>query len=143
MDIIYHLVNGILQIYLLCFFFETFSEKKTFKGKYIYIFSITTIFILSLLFLDVGLIKFLILILVSFLISILYELKWHTKIFLTAIIVTLSSLSETAVALFSSYILNKEIAVLKTGIYLFAGMMVSKLIIFAIIAIIKTFVTKI
>ena len=74
---------------------------------------------------------------VSFLISILYELKWHTKIFLTAIIVTLSSLSETAVALFSSYILNKEIAVLKTGIYLFAGMMVSKLIIFAIIAIIK------
>ncbi len=137
MDIIYHLVNGILQIYLLCFFFETFSEKKTFKGKYIYIFSITTIFILSLLFLDVGLIKFLILILVSFLISILYELKWHTKIFLTAIIVTLSSLSETAVALFSSYILNKEIAVLKTGIYLFAGMMVSKLIIFAIIAIIK------
>ena len=109
MDIIYHLVNGILQIYLLCFFFETFSEKKTFKGKYIYIFSITTIFILSLLFLDVGLIKFLILILVSFLISILYELKWHTKIFLTAIIVTLSSLSETAVALFSSYILNKEI----------------------------------
>ena len=67
----------------------------------------------------------------------MYELKWHTKIFLTAIIVTLSSLSETAVALFSSYILNKEIAVLKTGIYLFAGMMVSKLIIFAIIAIIK------
>ena len=137
MEIIYNIINAILQIFLLCFFFSTFSEKNSFKGIYIYVFSITAFFVFSLLFLDVGLIKFLILILVSFLISVLFKLKWHTKIFLTTIIVTLSSLSETVVALLSSYILNEEIAVLKTGSYLFAGMMISKLIIFAIISIIK------
>lgn len=137
MEIIYNIINGILQIYLLCFFFGTFLEKNLFKGIYIYMFSIIVFFVFSLLFLDVGLIKFLILILVSFLISVLYKSKWHTKIFLTIIVVTLSSLSETVVALLSSYVLNEEIAVLKTGSYLFAGMMISKLIIFAIIAIIK------
>jgi hypothetical protein len=57
--------------------------------------------------------------------------------FLTAATVSLFSLSEVIVAVLCGAILKVDVEVLKTGNYLFAGMFISKLIIFTICVIIK------
>lgn len=136
-NIVFNIFNGLISIYINCFFFETFSPKKEFKSRKPVLFGLTIIFILSLIFQINKLMNFITLLLVVLALSLLYHAKWYNRIFLSFAIILLSSFAELVVALSTSYILDVEVATLKTGIYFVTGVLFSKLLSFIITAIIR------
>lgn len=136
-NIVFNIFNGLISIYINCFFFETFSPKKEFKSRKPVLFGLTIIFILSLILQINKLMNFITLLLVVLALSLLYHAKWYNRIFLSFAIILLSSFAELVVALSTSYILDVEVATLKTGIYFFTGVLFSKLLSFIITAIIR------
>lgn len=136
-NIVFNIFNGLISIYINCFFFETFSPKKEFKLRKPVLFGLTIIFILSLIFQINKLMNFITLLLVVLALSLLYHAKWYNRIFLSCAIILLSSFAELVVALSTSYILDVEVATLKTGIYFITGVLFSKLLSFIITAIIR------
>lgn len=136
-DIMFCFINGLLSIYIICFFFRIFAQKRNIKLRNFILCIISIIFIVSLIFLKNGLFSFTVLIFVVFALSLLYRLKWYNHIFLTSAITLIFSFAELIVALISSNILNVDLSVLKTGYYFISGMLLSKLLSFVIVAIIK------
>ena len=136
-SIIFSIFNGLISIYINCFFFETFSTKRELKFRKVIILGLTVIFILSLIIQTDKLINFITLLFVVMTLSFLYHTKWYNCIFLSFAVILLSSFAELVVALASSYILGVDVAVLKTGVYFITGVLFSKLLSFIITAIIR------
>lgn len=136
-NILFNIFNGLISIYINCFFFETFLPKKEFRSRKLVVFGLTVIFILSLIFQINKLTNFITILLVVLVLSLLYYAKWYNRIFLTFAVILLSSFAELVVALTTSYVLDVEVATLKTGIYFVTGVLFSKLLSFIITAIIR------
>ena len=136
-NIFYNTINGCLEVYLICFFFKMFMQPKKFKSRNIILFMLMLVFVIFLCTSKIKQIHLPVLIIIIYLISLLYEAQWYIHIFLTSITVILFSLSEVIVAVLCQTILKVDVEILKTGNYVFAGMFISKLIIFAISIIIK------
>lgn len=136
-NLFYNIINGCLEIYLICFFFRIFMQPKKFKYRQVSLFALLIVFIIFLCISKIKQIHLLVLVIIIYMISLLYKAKWYIHMFLTAATVSLFSLSEVIVAVLCGAILKVDVEVLKTGNYLFAGMFISKLIIFTICVIIK------
>ena len=136
-NLIYNMINGCLEVYLICLFFKNFMQPKKFKGRNAILGILLLAFVTFLCVSTIKQIHFIFLITIIFFISLLYQAKWYIQIFLTAITVSLFSLSEVIVAVLCGVVLKVDAEVLKTGNYYFAGMFISKLIIFAITEIIR------
>ena len=136
-NLFYNIINGCLEIYLICFFFRIFMQPKKFKYRHISLLALLIAFITFLCISKIKQIHLLVLVIIIYMISLLYKAKWYIHMFLTAATVSLFSLSEVIVAVLCGAILKVDVEVLKTGNYLFAGMFISKLIIFTICVIIK------
>lgn len=136
-NVIYNIINGCLEFYLICFFFKIFMRPKKFKVRNAILFILLLVFITFLCVSKIKQIHLLVLVIIIYLISLLYQANWYIHVFLTTITVSLFSLSEVIVAVLCETILKVDVDILKTGNYVFAGMFISKLIIFAISVIIK------
>lgn len=136
-NIILCVFNGLLSIFIICFFFGIFAPKCNFKLRNFILCIISIMFIVSLICLKNSLFSFTVLLFVVFILSLLYKLKWYNHIFLTSVITLIFSFSELIVVLISSNILKVDLSVLKTGYYFVSGMLLSKLLSFVIVAIIK------
>lgn len=136
-NIIFNIFNGLISIYINCFFFETFSTKRLIKFRKCIIFVLTVIFILSLVLQTDKLLNFITLLFVVIALSFLYNTKWYMGIFLSFAVILLSSFAELVVALTTSYLIDVDVATLKTGTYFITGVLFSKLLGFIIIAIIR------
>lgn len=136
-NLMYNTINGCLEVYLICFFFKIFMQPKKFKGRNVILLILLLVFVTFLCVSKIKQIHLFILIIIIYLISLLYQAKWYIHIFLTTTTIILFSLSEVIVAVLCGTILKVDVEILKTGNYVFAGMCISKLIIFAISVIIK------
>lgn len=136
-NLFYNTINGCLEVYLICFFFKTFMQPRKIKGRNGILLILLLVFVMFLCVSKIKQIHLLVLIIIIYLISLLYQAKWYIHIFLTATTTILFSLSEVIVAVLCGTVLKVDVEILKTGNYLFAGMFISKLIIFAISIIIK------
>lgn len=136
-NLMYNTINGCLEVYLICFFFRIFMQPKKFKGRNVILLILLLVFVTFLCVSKIKQIHLFILIIIIYLISLLYQAKWYIHIFLTTTTIILFSLSEVIVAVLCGTILKVDVEILKTGNYVFAGMCISKLIIFAISVIIK------
>ncbi len=136
-NVFFQVFNGIFEIFLVCYFFGTFAEPKKFKGKIFILILLTIVFILSLLFQKDVYLNFFILLVIMFSLSFLYKMKWYNNIFLSLVIMVFAAFSELVIAVMSSAILSVPLNTLKTGFYLIVGMLLSKLLVFIILAFIK------
>lgn len=136
-DLIFNIFNGLISVYINCFFFETFLPKKEFKLRRLSLLILTIVFILFLIIKTDKVLNFIALFLVVLILSFLYCAKWYTRIFLSFAVILLSSLAELIVALISSYVTKAEMSTLKTGVYFAVGVLLSKLLSFAIMAVIR------
>ena len=136
-ELLFCIFNGLLTVYITCFFFGIFATKRDFKFRTLVLCVLSVIFIFSLILLDNSLLSFVFLIFIIIALSRLYNLKWTHCIFLSACVTLIFSFTELIIALCSSYILRVDFATLKTGYYFVAGMLLSKLLTFVIFAIIK------
>lgn len=136
-DLLHSVFNGILEIYIICFFFGTFAQMKKFKGRGIVLAILSTLFITSLYINKNPFLNFAFLMIVIYFISLLYKTKWYNSVFLSLAFSLLGSFAELIVAISSSYILGVDMATLKTGFYFVAGTILSKLFLYIIIAIIR------
>ncbi len=68
-NIIYSTFNGLLEVYIICFFFSTFAKPKEFKGRNIFLALLALTFVVTLCIEKHPFLNFGILILVIFLIS--------------------------------------------------------------------------
>lgn len=136
-ELMFCIFNGLLTVYITCFFFGIFATKRDSKFRTLVLCVLSMIFIISLILLDNSLLSFVFLIFILVAISRLYKLKWTYCIFLSACVTLIFSFTELIIALCSSYILIVDFATLKTGYYFISGMLLSKLLTFIIFAIIK------
>lgn len=136
-DIIFCILNSLLSIYISCLFFETFSQKSSLRFKKLFLCTIFLIFTVTLIFLKNNIFSFTILIFIVYALSYFYNIKWYNRIFLSILITLIFSFAELIVALISSSIFKLSLSALKTGYYFVAGMLLSKLLVFVIISIIK------
>ncbi len=135
--ILYNLFNGILEVCLICFFFHTFAKPTQRKERIWCIAALCGIFTGILFVSKPPLLNFIIILTLIVLISMFYQMKWYNHIFLSILAIALFSMAEMVVAVISSIILHLDMVVLKTGPYVFSGMMISKLVIFIVITIIR------
>lgn len=135
--IVFSIFNGLLSIYIICFFFGTFAPKNDFKSRNILLMLLSFAFVISLIINASKVVNFVILSSLVLILSFFYDTKWHNRFFLSIASVLLSSFSELVVAILSSYILKVDFPTLKTGYYFLIGMLLSKLITFITIAIIR------
>ncbi len=136
-DLIFNIFNGLISVYINCFFFETFLPKKEFKLRRLSLLILTIVFILFLIIKTDKVLNFIALFLIVLILSFLYCAKWYTRIFLSFAVILLSSLAEIIVALISSYVTKAEMSTLKTGVLFAVGVLLSKLLSFAIMAVIR------
>lgn len=136
-ELLFCIFNGLLTVYITCFFLAIFATKREVKFRTLLLCILSVIFIFSLILLDNSILSFVFLIFILIALSRLYELKWTYCIFLSACITLIFSFTELIIALCSSYILSVDFATLKTGYYFVSGMLLSKLLTFVIFAIIK------
>ena len=134
---LYNIINGVLEVFLICFFFQTFVKPIEWKGRLWSLVALGGIFTGLLFIPKPPPINFVIILLLIILISMLYRMKWYNHIFLSVFAIALLSMAEVVVAVVSSVILHLDMVVLKTGPYVFSGMLISKLVIFTVIAIIR------
>ncbi len=136
-EVIYNLFNALLTVFINYFFFSAFAKSKQFRLRGLYLVVICIVYILALLFLNNSMLSFTVIIILDFLLSYLFNIKLVNRIFLCIAINLMYSFTELIVAVASSNILNVEMSVLKTGFYFISGMLMSKLLTFLIVAIIK------
>lgn len=135
--ILYNLLNGILEVYLICFCFRTFAKPIERKWRIWNLVALGSVFT-GLLFVNKPpLLNFTIILTLIVLISLFYQMKWYNHIFLSVFTIALVSMAEMVVAVVSSVVLHLDMVVLKTQPYVFSGMLISKLVIFIVIAIIR------
>ena len=136
-DFLYNIINGGLEVVLLCFFFRTFVKPIAWKGRPWALGLMGIAFIGLLCIPKPAPINFGIILLLVLAISMLYKMKWYNHIFLSVLAITLVSMAEIVVAVLSSIVLQLDMAILKTGPYLFSGMLLSKMVIVIVITIIR------
>ncbi len=135
--ILYNLLNGILEVYLICFCFRTFAKPIERKERIWYLVALGSVFTGLLFLTKPPLLNFIIILTLIVLLSLLYQMKWYNHIFLSVFTIALVSMAEMVVAVVSSVVLHLDMVVLKTQPYVFSGMLISKLVIFIVIAIIR------
>lgn len=131
------LFNGLMEVYIICVFFSAFAAQKYFKGRGTVAFLLSVAFVASLCVQKNPLLNFLSLLGIIVLFSLLYETKWYNRLFLSATIVLIGSFAELIVAEMSAFLLKLDIATLKTGYYYIIGTVLSKLLTFVLVAVIK------
>ncbi len=136
-DLLYNAISGGIQIFLICFFFQTFVSPTNWKGRNWALIGITVAFIVILAMPKATPVNFFLSLLVILAVSLLYKMKWYQHIFFSAIIIILSALAELIVVGISSMVLDADLVVLKTGSYVVFGMLASKLVILIMIFVIK------
>ncbi len=136
-NLIVNLFNGLITVYITCLFYSAFAPKKEFKGRPWVLVGLTVLFCTSLVLQLDKAVNFLILLGLVIGLAYLYQTKWYNRIFLGVAFVLLSSFAELVVALSSSFILGVEVDTLKTGMYFIVGVLLSKLLSFIIVAILR------
>ncbi len=136
-NLIVNLFNGLITVYITCLFYSAFAPKKEFKGRPWVLAGLTVLFCTSLVLQLDKAVNFLILLGLVIGLAYLYQTKWYNRIFLGVAFVLLSSFAELVVALSSSFILGVEVDTLKTGMYFIVGILLSKLLSFIIVAILR------
>lgn len=136
-NLIVNLFNGLITVYIACLFFSAFAPKKDFRGRPMVLMGLMVLFCVSLVLQLDKAVNFAVLLSVVIGLAFLYQTKWYNRIFLGVAFVLLSSFAELVVAMSSSYILDVEVDVLKTGMYFVVGILLSKLLSFIIVAILR------
>lgn len=136
-SIVFGIFNGGLTVYIICFFFGVFAPRRHFKGDIVAFLTVFSAFILSLLFVNDEIANFVIMLSVVVCMSLFYDMKWYNHFFLSIVIVLISSFCELLVAIASSAIYNVPMERLKVGGYFILGVLLSKLLAFLIVAIIR------
>lgn len=136
-NLIVNLFNGLITVYIACLFYSAFAPKNEFRGRVWVLVGLTVLFCSSLILQLDKAINFVVLLSVVIGLAFLYQTKWYNRIFLGVAFVLLSSFAELVVAMSSSYILDVEVDVLKTGMYFVVGILLSKLLSFIIVAILR------
>jgi len=121
------------------YFYSCFFENKKWNQilKRALFAGISVLFWCSLQFVEDRTLNLFILLSCTFIVSLLYKMKWYNNILFTFIFYAISSLCEVIVASLTMVVFQVEYADLRKGIFLFAGMLLSKFFSFAIFAVFK------
>lgn len=132
------IINAGLSVYLVTFFFRTFSNPK--YGRIISFFACTLATLamtLVLIFVSNLIIKMILIISISILLSFFYELRWFNRILLPCIMYALSGASEFLTVIFLSVLFSAGVEQYTYGWLFVIGIFLSKVTIFLILSLIK------
>ncbi|MBE6562918.1 MAG: GHKL domain-containing protein [Ruminococcaceae bacterium] len=137
MNIITQFINAFLHTYLVCFFFSTFWKIK--YNKFITSISvglITLSLTCSLLFLSGSILRFILVYVLTLLLSMLYEMKLFHKFIYVSMIYAINSIIEAITAISTRVIFANDFILTNSKVFIVA-MMISKLITFFLLLIIR------
>ncbi len=138
-DLAVAIINALMMEYTFFLFFDTFSptEKKNTKHNIWIRCGLFIAFALTIWLMPVGLPRTLIVMIVPFILSLTFELSWKNRILFSLIALTLSLVSELFVTIMLSYVFSISSEKAMQGIFQIVGIVLSKLIMLAIIAVLR------
>lgn len=137
-SVFFSLINSLTYVFLLFLFLKSFSYRYKSKAQLIITLFLTSLTLfLDFLLIEIKLIHLCLLILCTLALSFAFRAKWYNHLFLSFVFIAVSAVFESLVGAGLSVIFSIDMAQSNKGVYYVIGLLLSKLIIFFFVIIMR------
>lgn len=137
-DLIINLFNASLMVYTFYLFFDYFADKKLNKWvHYLLLVFIGLILTGIVSFVPIGIPRTILLFLIPLMVSLLFRLKWYNHILLSILVHAMGGISEFIVTVLISIVFSVDTQTATQGIFQILGIILSKMILFFVLVIMR------